>query len=166
MSLFARLLKESTEEEIGSTTPSEEVVPVDGDTAATDLPAEEPEETKKTDGEEAEEGSVQKDLQNIITSILDAIEQESLASGETFEDGESVDVGLEILYKIASKLSDDDAKLAYDELSEYFDMKVEEEPEPEEGEEGDGFEEPAPEGDDAEFEEDKLKESLKKKLRS
>ena len=164
MNMFTQMLKEATEE-IETTVPSETVVPTDAE--PTDTTGEEtPEETPAEEGEEAAEGTIQKQVQDIIDSILDAIEQESLASGETFDEGESIDVGLEILYKLAPKLSDEDAQAAYDELSEYFEMSVEDEAK--EGEEEESaeefFEEPAAEGDDTEYAEDKtVKESIKKK---
>jgi hypothetical protein len=155
--MFSRLLREATEE-LDPTSPSETVIPVDGGTVTDETGAEEGAE----EAGEGEEGSIQKDLQDIITSILDAIEQESLASGETFEDDESVDVGLEILYKLAPNFSEEDAQSAYDALSEYFEMSVEDGAAEEDKE---GFEEtPAVEGDEKDFEEDKVKtESIARK---
>ena len=147
MTMFKTMLQEAVDElepvkdtNIDGADATAEVTPPSKEEVKTD------EETDEGGPEEAKEGTVQRDVQDIITSILDAVEAESLASGEVFNDDESVDIGLELIYKIASKLDDADAKLIYDELSEYFEMEVDEKAE---GEEDEFFEEPAtPDGAD------------------
>lgn len=162
MNIFSKLLKEATDEL--DLPVDETAVPAGEEPKEEPKKEEEPkeEEPKEGEDEEAEEGTIQAKLQDIIMSILDAIEQESLADGNPIEDDESADVGLELLHKMATKLSDEDAQMAYDTLAEYFDMSVDEEaPEPAEDE----FFEPPAEApaEDAYAEEEVKTESLKKK---
>lgn len=160
-SMFERLLKEATEE-LGATEVAE---PVDGAEETTPAVEEEPETTEEEPEEgEAKEGTIQAKLQDVILSILDAIEQESLADGNPLDDDESADVGLELLHKLAPKFSDEDAQLAYDELTEYFDMSADEETTPA-GEDDEFFEPPVEELPEDGYEEDKevKTEGIKKK---
>ena len=156
--LFNTLLKEAAEETIKEKEPTEEEPKEPTEEELPELPEELPELP-----EEEGAGEVQKALQNLIMSVLDAIEQEALAAGETFEEDESVDVGLELLYKLAPKLSDEDAQMLMDELQEYYEMEVDEEGE---GEDEEYFEEP-PTDDENEYQEDKEEvktEGVKKKF--
>lgn len=113
--------------------------------------SEDVEELPEENIEQPEVSTIQDDLQDICYSILDAVEAESLAQGEVFDDGESPDVAIELIIKLAPTLTDEQAKLCYDTLSEYFDMEIDEST----NEETEDFFEPAKEEiSDSEYEED------------
>ena len=146
--IFAQLLKEATEEVV-EPKEDEEIVP-----------EEEPEEEEET-GEEL--SKIKTDTQDLIMSILDAIEQDELAQGNTLEDDESADVGLELLHKLIPKLNDTDVQEVYDTLSDYFEMELGDEA----SEDEEYFEEPTGEIDDLDYEEtptDEIKVESKKKV--
>lgn len=111
------------------------------------------------DLEEPVEDTINTKLTDLCYSILDAIEAEELAQGETFDDDESVDVGIECIIKFAKDFSPEVAQGMYDILSEYFEMEVDENPidDVPEGEMEEYFEEPSVENETT-YEEDKVKE--------
>lgn len=106
-----------------------------------------------------EVSGIVKDTQDLIVSILDALEQEALAQGETISEDDSPDIALELLYKFIPTMPTEQVQTIYDELSEYYEMDVDDENE-------DYFEEPEKTIDDLDYEEDVKSESLqvKKKL--
>lgn len=158
--IFEQLLKEATDEIAKVEEPKEETTeevveePKDKEIASVEEPKE---ETTK------ELSQIKSDTQDLIMSILDAIEQDELAQGNTLEDDESADVGLELLHKLIPKLDDADAKEVYDTLSDYFEMEL-----GNDSEEDKYFEEPTEEVDDLDYteenKEDEIKVESKKKV--
>lgn len=164
MSIFARLLKEAVDELDNDLTADKAFSkePTDDTSGAFSKAAEETPEL--TDEESIEEDSVEvsgivKDTQDLIMSILDALEQEALAQGETIGDDDSPDIALELLYKFIPTMPENQVQTIYDELSDYYEMEADEEDE-------DYFEEPKKETDELDYEEEVKSESLqiKKKV--
>jgi hypothetical protein len=168
MSIFTKLLAETIDKELEAMTPEgtadastfEDTFNTDEEVVA---PEEEP--APEEEAEPTEEGlsQIKQDTQELIMTVLDAIEQDELAQGSEITDDEAVDIGLELIYKLIPKLSDEDVQIIHDELSEYFDIEVNSDAEGE-GEDEEYFEEPKAENE-TDYEEDVKSESVKKKSR-
>jgi hypothetical protein len=115
----------------------------DGDTDITfdDLGTGEGSEDGSEDSEDAPESPLVSDTRDLINSILDALEAEMLADGETVQEDENIDIGLELISKYADKIPEDVLQTIYDEISEYYEMEVDEKQQ----EDDDYFEEPVDE---------------------
>lgn len=176
MKSFSQLLKEAakTEEELPDEeleeTPEEsdeELPPEEEDVEEVPEEEELPPEEEFTE-EEGEESGLVSDTRDLIDSVLDALEADMLAAGETVQEDESIDLGLELISKFADQIPQDILQQIFDEISTYYEMEVEdgeevpEEEEPEEEE--DFFEEPAPEEETIPTEEEIKAESLKPKV--
>jgi hypothetical protein len=181
MKSFSRLLKEADEKakdkvedeelpEEEETIPeedTEELPPSDDEEAeeGESLEDEFPEEEEPT--EEVEESGLVSDTKDLIDSVLDALEADMLASGETVQEGESIDLGLELISKFADQIPEEILQQIYDEISTYYEVEVdenaEEEPEEEPEEEEEFFEEPPTEEEEVAPEEVKV-ESIKPKV--
>lgn len=131
--LFEALEEEEKEE---SETPDEEA---DFDFSNLEEPKEE-NETEDGDSEpsEATESDLVVNTRSLIDSVLDALEEEIIASGDTIEEDESIDLGLELIHAYADKIPEEILTEIFDKISEYYEIEVDES----QTEEDDYFEEP------------------------
>lgn len=127
MNLFEQALKEAVDDivklNIETEEPKEETPDVpeeEQEMSDLDGPDEGEEPTEETESPKVEE------LRQLVDSILDALEQEQLAQGETIEEDESPDIALEIISKIAPELKEETLQLVIDQLTEYFEISVDE----------------------------------------
>jgi hypothetical protein len=169
MGIFDSILKEAIEDLKKEETPEEEkgaFSKTGDDEPEEDKPEEkeettdeEPSEDEEPEEDEPDENSPQSKLKNLCFDILDAIESESLVSGDSFdEEDESVDIGIEVLVKFADSFDDETCEGMMKILSEYFEMEYDE---GSDEEDEDYFEEPKEEEDETEFESDKVEEPPK-----
>lgn len=163
MNIFDKLLKEAVDEldkevpEEGGAFSKDSKEATDDTTGAFSKSDEETDELLDDEAtEETEVDPLVKDTQDLIMSILDALEQEALAQGETIEEDDSPDIALELLYKFIPTMPKEQVQTIYDELSDYYEMEAEETDE-------EYFEEPKKETDDLDYEEDVKTESLQLK---
>jgi hypothetical protein len=161
MSVFARLLKEAVDELDNDLTADkafskEPIEDTSGAFSKADEETTDPLEGESEEEETVEVSGIVKDTQDLIMSILDALEQEALAQGETIGEDDSPDIALELLYKFLPTMPTEQVQTIYDELSEYYEMETDEEEE-------DYFEEPKKETDELDYEEEVKSESLQVK---
>jgi hypothetical protein len=175
MKSFSQLLKEAAEkeelppeeEEVVEPSEDEELPPEEEEVPEEEPEDELPPEEDEEPTEEVEAGLVS-DVRDLIDSVLDALEADMLAAGETVQEGESIDLGLELLSKFADQIPEEILQQMFDEISSYYEMEVEdgeelpEDEEPVEDEE-EFFEEPAPDEEVPEEEEVKV-ESVKPRV--
>lgn len=131
MNIFNTILKEALEDEetTGAFSKApEETTEVEGGVFSKTSEEETVEDTELEVTEEIPEEPIeevsekQQEARDIIMSVLDALEQEALAQGDEITDDESVDVGLELLYKMVPKLADEDLDEVITTLQDYFDI--------------------------------------------
>ena len=123
--IFEALEEEEKKEEKEETeTPEEEV---DFDFSGS-VEKEDGEETKDSDSEqpEATESELVTNTRSLIDSVLDALEEEIIASGDTIEEDESIDLGLELIHEYADKIPEEILTEIYNKISEYYEIEVDE----------------------------------------